>query len=376
MTEKKERALLLGVDLHDGEDFERSMQELKSLAQACGMEAAGQIVQNLDKIHPALYMGKGKLQEIRGYLEEEDIGLLIFDRALTPSQMKNLQDFLGCPILDRTTLILEIFASRAQTREAKLQVESARLQYILPRLVGMRRALSRQGGGSGSLSNRGAGETKLELDRRRIEKRLSQLRRELDKIADERRTQRKQRQGSGIPRVALVGYTNAGKSTLMNRMLERYMRDDSKKVLEKDMLFATLDTTVRRIRMGRGEEILLSDTVGFIRQLPAGLVKAFRSTLEEAAEADLLLHVLDYSDDSYRTQRKVTEETLKELGAGDIPVIYIYNKADLCMKADELPVIRGSRIYLSAKSGAGIAELAEMIRKACKGKTYDKCRYL
>lgn len=376
MTEKKERALLLGVDLHDGEDFERSMQELKSLAQACGMEAAGQIVQNLDKIHPALYMGKGKLQEIRGYLEEEDIGLLIFDRALTPSQMKNLQDFLGCPILDRTTLILEIFASRAQTREAKLQVESARLQYILPRLVGMRRALSRQGGGSGSLSNRGAGETKLELDRRRIEKRLSQLRRELDKIADERRTQRKQRQGSGIPRVALVGYTNAGKSTLMNRMLERYMRDDSKKVLEKDMLFATLDTTVRRIRMGRGEEILLSDTVGFIRQLPAGLVKAFRSTLEEAAEADLLLHVLDYSDDSYRTQRKVTEETLKELGAGDIPVIYIYNKADLCMKADELPVIRGSRIYLSAKSGAGIAELAEMIRKACEGKTYDKCRYL
>lgn len=376
MTEKKERALLLGVDLHDGEDFERSMQELKSLAQACGMEAAGQIVQNLDKIHPALYMGKGKLQEIRGYLEEEDIGLLIFDRALTPSQMKNLQDFLGCPILDRTTLILEIFASRAQTREAKLQVESARLQYILPRLVGMRRALSRQGGGSGSLSNRGAGETKLELDRRRIEKRLSQLRRELDKIADERRTQRKQRQGSGIPRVALVGYTNAGKSTLMNRMLERYMRDDSKKVLEKDMLFATLDTTVRRIRMGRGEEILLSDTVGFIRQLPAGLVKAFRSTLEEATEADLLLHVLDYSDDSYRTQRKVTEETLKELGAGDIPVIYIYNKADLCMKADELPVIRGSRIYLSAKSGAGIAELAEMIRKACEGKTYDKCRYL
>lgn len=376
MTEKKERALLLGVDLHDGEDFERSMQELKSLAQACGMEAAGQIVQNLDKIHPALYMGKGKLQEIRGYLEEEDIGLLIFDRALTPSQMKNLQDFLGCPILDRTTLILEIFASRAQTREAKLQVESARLQYILPRLVGMRRALSRQGGGSGSLSNRGAGETKLELDRRRIEKRLSQLRRELDKIADERRTQRKQRQGSGIPRVALVGYTNAGKSTLMNRMLERYMRDDSKKVLEKDMLFVTLDTTVRRIRMGRGEEILLSDTVGFIRQLPAGLVKAFRSTLEEAAEADLLLHVLDYSDDSYRTQRKVTEETLKELGAGDIPVIYIYNKADLCMKADELPVIRGSRIYLSAKSGAGIAELAEMIRKACEGKTYDKCRYL
>lgn len=372
--ERKERALLLGVNLNDGEDFARSMQELGNLAEACGMEVAGQIVQNLPKLHMALYMGKGKLSEIQQFLEEEEVDVLIFDRSLSPSQMRNLQNMLDYPILDRTTLILEIFATRAKTREAKLQVESARLQYVLPRLTGMHKALSRQGGGSG-LSNKGAGEKKLELDRRRIEKRMAELRKELDKIAKERETQRKQRQGSGIPRVALVGYTNAGKSTLMNRMLDKYTRDASKKVLEKDMLFATLDTTVRRIRIGAKEEFLLSDTVGFIHQLPAGLVKAFRSTLEEAREADLLLHVLDYSDESYRKQREVTEETLTELGAGDIPVIYVYNKADRCMEADQLPVIRDNRIYMSAKTGAGIPELVELIRKNTRRETYDKRRY-
>ncbi len=367
-TEKKERALLLGVDLHDGEDFERSMQELWNLAEACDMEPVGQIVQNLPKPHQALYMGKGKLLEIREYVEAEEVDLLIFDRSLTPTQLRNLQNLLGCPILDRTTLILEIFAVRAKTREAKLQVEYARLQYVLPRLTGMHKALSRQGGGSG-LANKGAGEKKLELDRRRIEKRMSELRKELKKIVRERETQRKRRQGSQVPRVALVGYTNAGKSTLMNRMLDQYTRDASKKVLEKDMLFATLDTTVRRISTGPGQEFLLSDTVGFIHQLPADLIKAFRSTLEEAKEADLLLHVLDYSDESYRKQREVTEETLRDLGAGDIPVIYIFNKADRCMEAEQLPVIREDRIYMSAKTGAGIPELVEMIQKRTAGRS-------
>jgi GTP-binding protein HflX len=362
----RERVLLLGVDLHDGEDFERSMQELKSLAEACGMEPAGQITQNLPKLHQALYMGKGKLLEIKEYMEAEPVDVLVFDRSLTPVQLRNLQDLLDCPILDRTTLILDIFAVRAKTREAKLQVESARLQYVLPRLTGMHRALSRQGGGSG-LANKGAGEKKLELDRRRIEKRMAELRRELKKIEQERRTQRKRRQEGRLPRVALVGYTNAGKSTLMNGMLDRYTRDASKKVLEKDMLFATLDTTVRRIRTGPGEEFLLSDTVGFIHQLPVGLVKAFRSTLEEAKEADLLLHVLDCSDEFYRKQREVTEETLKDLGAGDIPVIYVYNKADLCMAAEQLPMVRGNRIYMSARSGRGIEALVEMIRNAEAG---------
>lgn len=373
--EEKERALLLGVNLNDGEDFERSMQELASLAEACNMEVADVTTQNLPQLHNALYMGKGKLAEVRQYLEQNPVDVLIFDRSLSPSQQRNLQDVLDYPILDRTTLILEIFATRAQTREAKLQVESARLQYVLPRLVGMHKALSRQGGGSG-LANKGAGEKKLELDRRRIEKRMAELRKELDKISRERETQRKQRQGSGIPRVALVGYTNAGKSTLMNKMLDKYTRDASKKVLEKDMLFATLDTTVRRVKVGQGEEFLLSDTVGFIHQLPTALVKAFRSTLEEAREADVLLHVLDYSDESYRKQRQVTEETLKDLGAGDIPVIYVYNKADRCMDTKELPVIRDNRIYMSARTGAGIPELVELIQKNCRRGTNDKRRYL
>lgn len=359
--EKKERALLLGVNLHDGEDFERSMEELESLAEACGMAVAGRVVQNLPKLHQALYMGKGKLLEIREELEGSGVDVLVFDRSLSPTQLRNLQSLLDYPILDRTTLILDIFAIRAGTREAKLQVESARLQYMLPRLTGLHRALSRQGGGSG-FANKGAGEKKLELDRRRIGKRIAELGKEMSRIAGERETQRKRRQGSPVPRVALVGYTNAGKSTLMNSMLDRYMRDASKKVLEKDMLFATLDTTVRRIHTGPGEEFLLSDTVGFIHQLPAGLVKAFRSTLEEAKEADLLLHVLDYSDESFRKQRQVTEETLKDLDAGDIPVIYVYNKADRCME-ETLPVIRDNRIYMSAKTGEGIPELVEMIQR-------------
>lgn len=359
-TKERERALLLGIHLHDGEDFERSMQELACLAKACGMEPVGKIVQNLDKPYQALYMGKGKLLEVKEYLEEAPVDVLIFDRSLTPTQLRNLQTLLDCPILDRTTLILEIFAVRAKTREAKLQVESARLQYVLPRLVGMHQALSRQGGGSG-LANKGAGEKKLELDRRRIEKRISELSKELKKIEKERTTQQKRRQKGSMCRVALVGYTNAGKSTLMNSMLDKYSRDASKKVLEKDMLFATLDTTVRRIQTSPQKGFLLSDTVGFIHQLPTGLVKAFRSTLEEAREADLLLHVLDYSDEAFLEQRKVTEETLKELGAGDIPVIYVYNKADRCMEAGTFPVMKGERIYLSAKTGQGISELTEMI---------------
>ncbi|MDO4261747.1 MAG: GTPase HflX [Eubacteriales bacterium] len=356
----RERALLLGVRLNDGEDFARSMDELSALAGACGMEEAGRITQQMDRPHAALYMGRGKLGEVQDYMEEHPVDVVVFDRSLTPSQMRNLQNILDCPILDRTTLILEIFASRARTREAKLQVESARLQYVLPRLTGMHRALSRQGGGSG-LANKGAGEKKLELDRRRIERRMAELRRELDRVEKEREVQRSRRQTGGVPRVALVGYTNAGKSTLMNRMLDKYTRDPSKKVLEKDMLFATLDTTVRRVSMGAGREILLSDTVGFIHQLPTGLVKAFRSTLEEAREADLLLHVLDWSDEACRAQREVTEETLKELGAGDIPVIYVYNKADRKEGEGALPRIQGNRIYLSARTGEGIPELSEMI---------------
>ena len=217
---------------------------------------------------------------------------------------------------------------RARTREARLQVEPAKLQYLLPRLVGMHEALTRQGGTSGSMSSRGAGEKKLELDRRHIEHRISELRKELDAISRERETQRKRRGQSRIPLVALVGYTNAGKSTIMNHMVERFVGDEEKKVLERDMLFATLDTTIRRINTGNNQDFLLTDTVGFIHKLPHGLVKAFHSTLEEIKGADLLLQVVDVSDPGYQEQMETTRETLRELGAGDIPMLIVFNKAD------------------------------------------------
>ena len=357
--QEKERAILAGVDLEDGDDFEYSMEELKNLAESCNMKVVGIITQKMDMVNKALYMGTGKVEELKEFAEMQDADVIVFDNALTPSQLRNLQQILKKPILDRTSLILDIFSTRARTREAKLQVETAKLQYLLPRLVGMHEALSRQGGGSG-LANKGAGEKKLELDRRKIEHRLAELRKELEVVAKERETQRKKRVVSHLPLVALVGYTNAGKSTLMNRLLDRYMQDGEKKVLEQDMLFATLETTVRRIDVPDQASFLLSDTVGFIHKLPTLLVKAFRSTLEEVKNADLLLHVVDYSDENYKRQIEVTEQTLKEIDCADIPVIYVFNKAERCM--DELPRVFGdNRIYMAAGKGIGIAELAELI---------------
>ncbi|MDE5865230.1 MAG: GTPase HflX, partial [Lachnospiraceae bacterium] len=277
-----------------------------------------------------------------------------------------------------STLILDIFASRAKSREAKLQVEVARLQYMLPRLVGLHAALSRQGGGSGSLSNRGAGEKKLELDRRVLERRLTEYRRELKEVSAQRKTQRKQRAGSGMPRVALVGYTNAGKSTLLNAMLDTYGADEvdieEKKVMEKDMLFATLDTTVRRIAPENHHVFLLSDTVGFIHKLPHHLIEAFHSTLEEAGEADILLQVVDYSDINYKEQIAETERTLKELGADGVPMIYVYNKADK-VEPDRLPIVKQDSIYMSAKEKIGLEELICLIEKKLAG-SYRECTML
>lgn len=362
---KKERAVLAGVDLGDGEEFESSMQELGNLAKACNMEVAGILTQKMDSVNKALYLGCGKAEELKEFAQQMDADVIVFDNALSPSQLRNLQQLLQKPILDRTSLILEIFSTRARTREAKLQVESAKLQYLLPRLVGMHEALSRQGGGSG-LANKGAGEKKLELDRRKIEHRLAELRRELETVSRERETQRKKRIASSLPLVALVGYTNAGKSTLMNRLLERYSQDESKKVLEQDMLFATLETTVRKIELPDNRRFLLSDTVGFIHKLPTALIKAFRSTLEEVKNADLLLHVIDYSDENYKNQIKVTEETLRELGCGGIPVIYVMNKADLCM--ENFPKVQGEdRIYMAAGKEIGLDELLSLIGKKLFG---------
>lgn len=365
------KVLLVGVDTGEEEDFEGSMKELENLAEACMMRVVGIITQKMEQINKALYIGSGKVAEVKQFADETEAELIVFDNSLSPSQLRNLQNELDREVLDRTSLILDIFSKRARTREAKLQVETAKLQYMLPRLVGLHEALSRQGGGGkqsgagGSFSNKGTGEKKIELDRRKIEHRIAMLRKELEEVAKERENQKKQRRKSELPRVSLVGYTNAGKSTLMNQMVECYIKDEGKKVFEKDMLFATLETSVRLIEPENNRPFFLSDTVGFIHKLPHGLIQAFRSTLDEVREADLLLHVVDFSDEKYKQQMKVTEETLQELGAGGIPVIYVYNKVDLCgekaKKTVEIPMVSENKIYMSAKEGRGVEQLVQMI---------------
>lgn len=357
--EMLDKAFLVGVNINDDPDFERSMRELAELAKACQMEVVGRAEQNLPSIHQGFYVGTGKVDEIKAAASMVGANIVVFDNSLTPSQLRNLQDRIELTIMDRTNLILEIFSKRARTKEAKMQVEVASLQYALPRLIGMGQVLSRQGGSSGGMSNKGAGEKKLELDRRRINHRITELNRELKEVETERSTQRKQRQSSGIPLVALVGYTNAGKSTLLNLMVDQYVKEESRKVMAKDMLFATLDTTVRKITPQGRQPFLMSDTVGFISNLPHHLVKAFRSTLEEVKYADLILHVVDYSDEEYQEQMKVTKETLKDLGADHIPSITVFNKADRVVS--DLPVMLKDKIYMSAKEGIGTEELVQMI---------------
>ncbi len=371
-----ERALIVGVNADKNDSsFELAMNEMASLADACGMEVAGRIEQRMEKVNTATYIGSGKVSEVREMADALEADIIIFDNGLTPVQLRNLQDELDYPVMDRTTLILEIFSSRAKTREAKLQTETARLQYMLPRLVGLHKALSRQGGTSGAQSSRGAGEKKIELDRRRLEQRLASMRRELENISEERKTQRKQRAASDLPRVALVGYTNAGKSTVMNLLLSEYVEDEDKQVLEKDMLFATLDTTVRKIAPPDKNAFLLSDTVGFISNLPHALVKAFRSTLDEAREADLLIQVIDYSDENYEEHMKVTQAVLNELGAGEIPMLYVFNKIDLCGMGETADIKGSDRLYMCAKSKDSADALLMMIsQKLSDG--YRECELL
>ena len=368
MTEK---AILAGMRFAADAGFDKSMREMKALAEAAGMEVADTFVQDGSAVNPGTYIGSGKIQEIRAAAEMEQADVILFNNTLTPMQMKNLVDAFDREIIDRTALILRMFAERAGTREARLQVESANLQYMLPRLAGLHKELGRQGGASGALSNKGAGETRIELDRRRIEHRITALRGELEVVERERMTQRKRRNASGIPLVALVGYTNAGKSTILNRMLDAYGTEEDKKVLEQDMLFATLDTTVRSIRPDGGRRpFLLSDTVGFISNLPTTLVKAFRSTLDEVKYADILCIVSDVSDPEYREDLKITVDTLKEIGAGEIPRIYVFNKADaagLSFRGGWFDVnVQGitaedGRITMSAKNPDDISRLVDLI---------------
>ncbi len=354
----KEKVLLVGVNINNQADFEISMEELDALAKACEMDVVGNVVQNLAVMNNAFYIGTGKVNQVRELAMELNADLILFDQTLSPSQIRNLQKEIQMPIMDRTGIILEIFARRAKTKEARIQVELAQLQYMLPRLVGLRAALGRQGG-KGGLSNKGAGEKKLELDRRALSDRVSDLKRELLEIEKEAITKRKQRSGSSVFQVALVGYTNAGKSTIMNRFVDKYIQDDEKKVFEKDMLFATLDTTIRKIQIKDNQEFLLSDTVGFISNLPHSLIKAFRSTLEEVTYADLLLHVVDFSDPNYKEHMQITEATLKDIGAKDIPVVYVYNKAD--KTSMQIPKVSLDSIYMSALQSESLDALTKII---------------
>lgn len=356
--EERIKALLVGANLNNRLDFKESMEELSNLAVACDFQVVGDVIQNLKSTNNSHYIGTGKIKEVLALIEEKQSDVVIFNNELTPSQLRNLEKTLKIRILDRTALILEIFAQRAKTHEAKLQVEVANLKYMLPRLIGSREALGRQSGGVGT-KNKGAGEKKLELDRRKIEERMVGLNKELEAIVFQRQTQRKKRNKRDLPLVALVGYTNAGKSTIMNGMIDSFKDSEEKKVFEKDMLFATLETSVRSITLSDNKNFLLSDTVGFVSNLPHDLIKAFRSTLEEVCEADLLIHVVDYSNPNYKHQIEVTKDTLNQIGAGDIPVIYAYNKIDL---ADSpIPVEENDAVYISAKKKIGMNDLIELI---------------
>ncbi len=348
LRKETERVILVGVSVPGQEMTEESLDELCELAKTAGAETAGRIIQNREQIHPATYVGKGKIEQIKDMLWEEEATGIICDDELSPVQMKNLQDELGVKVMDRTLLILDIFAARATTSEGKIQVELAQLKYRQTRLTGFGTALSRLGGGIGT---RGPGEKKLEMDRRLIKSRIAQLSRELKEVKRHREIAREQRRKSRIPVAAIVGYTNAGKSTLLNKLT-------GADILAEDKLFATLDPTTRGLKLSGGQEVLLTDTVGFIRKLPHHLVEAFKSTLEEAKYADIIIHVVDCANPQMDEQMFTVYETLRNLKAGDKPVITVFNKQD---KAEDGMVIRDFQadctVKASAKTGEGLAEL-------------------
>lgn len=355
ITKEDYRAILVGLET--SEDISQSMAELSGLAEAAGITVLGQMVQRLERRNGATYIDKGKVLELEEMCHNMEADTVIFNDELSGIQLRNLEDTLGLRVLDRTILILDIFADRAISREGKLQVELAQLQYRLPRLLGFGKSLSRQGG----IGNRGPGEKKLELDRRHISKRMDEIKSEIAQIRGTRTTQRAKREKSGIPVIALVGYTNAGKSAIMNRLLEMADKSD-KTVLEKDMLFATLDTSQRSVRLDTNQEFILIDTVGFVSKLPHALVKAFKATLEEVLYADLLLQVVDAADPDHDFHVQVTNQVLEEIGASDKKKLLIYNKIDL-VEGEFLPTYNENAIQISAKKGLHLDLLIDKIRE-------------
>ena len=349
------RAILVGISL--GEDISYSMEELAGLAEAAGAEVLGMMTQNVERVNAGTFIGSGKLEELTELVRSMEADLVIFNDELTGMQLRNIEDAVGVKVIDRTILILDIFASRATTAEGKLQVEMAQLQYRMPRLLGFGRSLSRLGGGIGT---RGPGEKKLESDRRHIQRRIDEIRKELKELQANRSVQRAKRQDSQIPVVALVGYTNAGKSSVMNRLLAMNDRTD-KQVFEKDMLFATLDTAQRLITLDSRHSFILVDTVGFVSKLPHALVDAFKATLEELSYADLLLHIVDAGFEDADFHIQVTDSVIAQLGAQDKPSVLVFNKMDTA-PGKELIGYGQKSVGISAKTGEGFEELLQIIK--------------
>ncbi len=354
IKEKEERLILVGVAVNDGDDTEESVDELEELVKTAGAATVAKVIQNRESVHPGTYIGKGKMEEVKGLLDELNATGVVCDDELSPAQLKNLEDALETKVMDRTVLILDIFAQHATTKEGKIQVELAQLRYRATRLIGMRNSMSRLGGGIGT---RGPGEKKLEADRRLIRDRISQLNRELKEVKQYRETSRELRNKGSVPIAAIVGYTNAGKSTLLNRLT-------GAEVLEEDKLFATLDPTTRSLTLPSGQQVLLTDTVGFIRKLPHHLIEAFRSTLEEAKYADIILHVVDSSNPAAYKQMHVVYETLNTLGVKDKPVITAFNKLDLLETDFIIKDFKADRtVKISAKELRGLDKLQEILEE-------------
>lgn len=358
LSDKTERVLLVGVQENDGDDTEESLQELAELAKTAGAEVVGTVIQKRERIHPGTYVGKGKIDEIHTLLNALDATGIICDDELSPVQMNHLQQELESKIMDRTLLILDIFASRAVTKEGKIQVELAQLRYRAVRLVGLGSSLSRLGGGIGT---RGPGEKKLEMDRRLIKERISQLKKELEHVKKHRELLREGRKKDRVMTAAIVGYTNAGKSTLLNTLTDAG-------VLSEDKLFATLDPTTRLLELDGGQRIYLTDTVGFIRKLPHHLIEAFKSTLEEAKYADVILHVVDASNPQVEEQMFIVYETLRELGVKDKTIVTLFNKQDRLAGNEILRDFKADYVLkISARTGWGLDELKNTLEKILIG---------
>lgn len=353
-TKKKlETAVLVGVHAQSDHqyNFESTMEELEALALTCQLDVKGQVTQNKDQFDYKYYVGKGKIDEIKAFIEFHDIDVVVTNDELTTAQSKTLNDNLGIKIIDRTQLILEIFALRARSREGKLQVELAQLDYLLPRLQGHGKSLSRLGGGIGT---RGPGETKLEMDRRHIRTRMNEIKLQLKTVVEHRERYRNQREQNQVFQIALIGYTNAGKSSWFNVLA-------NETTFEKDLLFATLDPKTRQIQINNGFNLIISDTVGFIQKLPTTLVAAFKSTLEEAKSADLLLHVVDASHPEYRAQYDTVNQLVKDLDMDDLPQAIIFNKKDQCSEETDVPVSGHPSVFVSSRNNEDKLKVKQLL---------------